>query len=264
MPLGERTLVLVRPRLLSIVESGPLYGNPPDPELTRLWRGVLRPGDLAVDVGANIGVYALLAAETGARVIAMEPSSGSAERLRQHVRLNGYEELVEVRETAAGAASGRSLLTVGTGVLNHIVERPADESPERLADKFRTHWPSSLEEVDVAALDDLIGSDRPVTAMKIDVEGQEENALRGAQRLLVGQQIGYLQVENNTTSQMHYGRPSTGVWQLLRDCGYDLYRLGRRGELVPEGPRPVAEDVLAVAPGGLAELRLIELGALER
>ena len=38
-----------------------------------VWQQALRPGDLFVDVGANIGSYAIWAADLGADVIALEP-----------------------------------------------------------------------------------------------------------------------------------------------------------------------------------------------
>ena len=51
-----------------------VYGNPPNyPEMVT-WRQVLRPADLFVDVGANIGSYSIWAGEMGANVIALEPA----------------------------------------------------------------------------------------------------------------------------------------------------------------------------------------------
>ncbi len=69
----------------------------------------LGPGDLVVDVGAQIGSFTLLAAATGARVIAVEPSPLNVERLRANVARNGFEDLVEVREAAVTRPGVREL-----------------------------------------------------------------------------------------------------------------------------------------------------------
>jgi len=60
----------------------------------------LGSGDLVVDVGAQIGSFTLLAAATGARVLAVEPSPLNVDRLRANVARNGFEGSVEVREAA--------------------------------------------------------------------------------------------------------------------------------------------------------------------
>lgn len=60
----------------------------------------LGPGDRVVDVGAQIGSFTLLAAATGARVLAVEPSPLNIDRLRANVERNGLEDRVDVREVA--------------------------------------------------------------------------------------------------------------------------------------------------------------------
>src|SRR5436190_22989067 len=66
---------------------------------------LLKPGDVALDVGANFGVWSLLAARRGARVVAFEPVPELVSRLREHVRLNGVGG-VTVNAAAAGAEEG--------------------------------------------------------------------------------------------------------------------------------------------------------------
>ena len=53
----------------------------------------LRPGELFVDVGANVGAFTVLAAGVaGAAVRAFEPNPGTFEMLERNVRLNGLQE----------------------------------------------------------------------------------------------------------------------------------------------------------------------------
>jgi FkbM family methyltransferase len=71
----------------------------------------LGPGDRVVDIGANIGAFAVLAGSkvgSGGRVFAYEPDPATCERLRANVRLNGLENVVEVENCAVGAVAGRA------------------------------------------------------------------------------------------------------------------------------------------------------------
>lgn len=128
----------------------------------------IRPDDLFVDVGANIGSYTLLAsAVCGSRTIACEPAPESIEALRRNIAINGIEELVEIHETAVGAAIGRARLTVGLGSGNYIV---AEDS-------------SNTREVSLIPLDAILGNRSPAL-IKIDAEGYEMEVLAGAHSAL--------------------------------------------------------------------------------
>lgn len=81
-----------------------------EPAISRWVRGYVRPGDVVVDVGANVGWYTLLAARlvgpTG-RVIAVEASPTIAARLRENVAMNpAVAPRVTVCECAAGDRHG--------------------------------------------------------------------------------------------------------------------------------------------------------------
>ncbi len=83
----------------------------------RLFEVVLRPGDVFVDVGANIGMTALVAArQVGAggagRVLCFEPNPVAMARLRGHVAINGLERLVECRGMGLAETAGELVLHV--------------------------------------------------------------------------------------------------------------------------------------------------------
>jgi FkbM family methyltransferase len=57
----------------------------------------ISPGDIVLDVGANIGVFALCAAKQGAQVYAYEPIPASFELLQQNIHLHGLDKIVHPR-----------------------------------------------------------------------------------------------------------------------------------------------------------------------
>ena len=82
----------------------------------------LRPGDLFIDVGANIGSYNVLAAGAcGADVVAIEPEPEAARAHGANIDINGLEGRAEIVAAAAGPAAGIARLTRGLGAMNSIL-----------------------------------------------------------------------------------------------------------------------------------------------
>lgn len=129
---------------------------------------LLRPNDSFVDAGANLGSYSLLAAKCcHVQTIAFEPSSASAEVLRENLRINQVEYLVELHEQALGSHVGQVQVSCGRGAMNHVLARGARQQGEL---------------VEMTTLDDAVRVEP--TLLKMDIEGYELEALRGARRLL--------------------------------------------------------------------------------
>ena len=142
-------------------------------ELT--WAGRLAlPGSCVFDVGANIGLFAIdLSRAVGptGRVIAIEPLPTTAELLRSNLECNGCRN-VDVVVAAAGAAPGEGELQLGSDSAHHSSSTALPFG-----------WiPVGSVKVLVVTLDDLWErAGRPrVSFVKVDVEGAEEDVLRGA------------------------------------------------------------------------------------
>src|SRR5262245_46360157 len=89
----------------------------------------LRPNDLFVDVGANVGSYTILAsAAVGANCISFEPSLEACEWLCKNINLNHVASLVEVKQQAVGSVVGVLDLTTDQGPANHIVAANANQT----------------------------------------------------------------------------------------------------------------------------------------
>jgi len=135
----------------------------------------LAPGTAFLDVGANVGYFALLAAcRGGVRAVAFEPQRAVAELLERSAAANGVADRVRVERLALSDAPGLLRMTSCPGNTGHARLAPAGGEglqPEPVA---------------VAALDDWLAANPvgPVSACKIDTEGAELRVLRGMVRLL--------------------------------------------------------------------------------
>lgn len=146
-----------------------------EPDSLAVWAAALRPGRVALDIGAYTGVYAIGAALLGATVWAFEPYPVTFERLHRNAELNGI------------GTTGREGLT---SLMNAVSDQHADYA--LLCHDRPRGFPSaaSLErsgrygvQVTTVALDRLTLPGR-VSVMKIDVERHEPAVLRGAAALL--------------------------------------------------------------------------------
>jgi len=156
------------------------YGTPYEPPVTDAIVRTLRSGDVFVDVGANIGYFAVLAAaivgETG-RVIAFEPHAQARDALGETVRRNHAAATVEIVPFALAEADGHASLFVEDAVTAHSTLEPT-LSPMRHVATFRAAGAVRVTTFDgwMAARQDLAGR---VRCVKIDVEGAEARVVAG-------------------------------------------------------------------------------------
>ena len=137
----------------------------------------LRPGDTAIDVGANIGLFTLLMAQlvgAGGRVLAYEAQPGNAALLRDNLTMS-YMDWATVVEKAAGEASGTLPFHAPRRFAGNGSLLPRDAADNDAVD---------LIDVLVEPLDVHAGRLARVDLLKIDVEGAEHRVLNGATRLL--------------------------------------------------------------------------------
>ena len=86
-----------------------------EPLTTQLLREFLKPGMNVVDIGGNLGYYALLAAQVvgeKGRVIAIEPVAANFARLCENVRANGYRNVL-LHNVAIGPSNGTGCMYIG-------------------------------------------------------------------------------------------------------------------------------------------------------
>jgi FkbM family methyltransferase len=143
---------------------------------------VLRPGDLFLDLGANVGSYTVLAsAVAGARSIACEPIPATFAKLQRNLQLNRLEALADARCVAVGAAPGTLRFIADRDTTNQVA--PADyagataDVPVTTVDAWQvTALPSEPQQ--------RPADDAPLIIWKADLEGHEPAMLAGAANTL--------------------------------------------------------------------------------
>ena len=143
------------------------------------------PGHV-VDVGANTGIYALIAllSQPDREVTAFEPVPAIRRLLTANIALGGYRKRARIRGEAVGAETGTATLFVPPSAPGDYVETSASLSAD-----FKGIAGEAIE-VPVTTLDAwwVAAGRPPVAVVKIDVESREYDVLRGADALVAAQQ----------------------------------------------------------------------------
>jgi FkbM family methyltransferase len=174
----------------------------------RVVRRLLRPGDVFIDGGANIGVYTLIAAQLvgeKGKVVCVEMIPETSERLERTVTLNG---LTNVR-VVVGALSEVSGLKLPAVV-------PQGKFGQARLDLSANGCVSEGVTVETVTLDSLSKEFDRVRLLKLDVEGAELSALMGARDLLT--KIDAIVYE----SLWHSSKAKSSVDELLMGLGFCL------------------------------------------
>jgi FkbM family methyltransferase len=136
----------------------------------------LRPAMVFYDLGANIGLYSLLAARivgASGHVFSFEPDADVAGRLRRNITRNGFQN-VTVVECGIWSASGDfKFIAADSSSPDHGTGRVANEEDVSRGIPLRC-----------VSLDDFTESAPPPDAIKCDVEGAEVEVFRGAEKTL--------------------------------------------------------------------------------
>lgn len=148
-----------------------------EPSITHLIRERLRPGDVFVDVGANIGYFSLLAAHLvgrSGRVYGIEASPGTHERFARNVALNPYPQITVIHAAASDAPGTLPMYRDSGANMGHSTT---------LSDVAARDGMTFEADVRADTLENLIGPDLfRARFVKVDVEGAEPavfRALRG-------------------------------------------------------------------------------------
>ena len=175
---------------------------------------LLRPGQVVVDVGANIGYYTLLAAsrigDTG-KVIAFEPGNDNCLLLKMSLQANHFKN-VEIhmyavidKEETVGFNIGGGSSNGGIGSIETATHR-----------------------IEGIALDTFLGTEPRIDIIKMDIEGAEGRALQGMKQLIQRHRPIIFTEFSPHGLESRSNLSAEAYLEQLFDLGYDLFVLDRK------------------------------------
>ncbi len=196
----------------------------------------LRPESVFVDIGANMGEYALFAAKRVplGRVIAYEPLPRMRLLLEKNRDLNGFKNITVVPIALSDKPGRLKIFEVKDVHEGLATIFPGDRESE------------SAVEVELRTLDDEIASSvqtARVDFVKLDIEGSELFALRGA-RETIRRFRPHVMVEINESTYKNAGYSRGEVKAFFDGLSYQPFELDKEARLVPCKELPVFGNLI--------------------
>jgi FkbM family methyltransferase len=203
-------------------------------------RATVRPGDHVLDLGAHLGFFAVHLAKwvgPSGSATAFEPLAENAALLERSIAENRLTWL-GLERAAVGRTAGTMRLTFAAETLN-------SGGAFLVADDAGLPHGHAVRPVRVVALDEL-PLRRPVSFVKMDIEGAEPLALEGAARLLREDRPVLLSELHADQLARVSGRTAAGFLGEIRALGYRPFRVvdGRLGAELADSP---ADPVCSIA-----------------
>ena len=182
-----------------------------EPEATKVMQEIINPEWTVMDIGANIGYYALMEARVCKKVYAIEPGTDNYPVLLDNVRLNGYGN-IETYRTAIGDHNGTVKFTInptapnwnrvavdGNSDSGHVIEVPLQKLDSFWEDRGRPK----------------------VNMLRMDVEGYELQILSGATEMIrTCRPAMFLEVHRDHIK--NYGGSARELFAILAEYGYSI------------------------------------------
>jgi FkbM family methyltransferase len=190
-------------------------------------RAELAKHDLAntivLDVGGNVGFFTLTCASLGSRVITIEALPFNAALLRKSVNVNGFDNFVTIYNVGVGEIdNGEEKCAIQSQPSNGILVDKEDRMKHRYAGEC-------VNIIKMTTIDAILQNlDTPISVAKVDVEGFELLALKGANMLLASNNAPcVLIIELNPDLYMRHKHPwsSQELCVYMKSFGYIVYNL---------------------------------------
>ena len=168
---------------------------------------LLRDKDLFIDIGANVGVYTILASsEVGANTIAIEPIPSTFKNLIENINVNQIQEKVKSLNIGLGSKKDIIRFTQTLDTVNHVATQNEIDAIN----------------VEVEKLDTIAKNKKPLL-IKMDVEGFETDVLNGSEEVLKSKDLKAIIIELNGSGE-RYGYDENQIHIKLLDNGFKPYK----------------------------------------
>lgn len=191
-------------------------------ELGIILKKILRPDNVFLDVGANIGYFSLLVANYSPtiKVISFEPVSELFQKLNENISINSIKNITTVN-TAVGDTNEEIEMFISA---NDNLGMSSFQQPENYSGK--------KEKVKVVTIDDwfITSGLTKIDLVKLDIEGSELAALKGMRMMLQNQKPALI-IEINPETLSMFGLKPVDICDYLNRLNFDGYKILETGEL---------------------------------
>lgn len=197
-----------------------------------LLRQILKPGMTLYDVGANMGEFTMYAAHlvgSKGRVASFEPMKETFALLQENISLNQYQDRISAFNLALSDKKGEADLFAATEV------NTVGSHEDGLHTLFGTQERSSfLHKIQLEKMDEVMTAHQlpPPDVIKMDVEGSELFALKGAAGILKKHHPKIILEFNKETFEAA-GYSQTDLLNFLKEFNYQFFTIENRGRLQP-------------------------------
>jgi len=191
-----------------------------EPLETELLQKEIKPGDVVLDIGANIGYYTLIFArlvgERG-KVFAFEPDPVNFALLQKNVEMNGYQNVVLIHKAVSNKTGACRLFLSDINRGDHRVYDSNDGRPSI--------------DIEVIELDTYFEHyDGRFDFIKIDIQGSEWAAVQGMKSLIQRHERIKMVSEFWPFGLKKFGVAAADYLDLLLKLGFRLYEIDRQQE----------------------------------
>jgi len=167
----------------------------------------LQPDDIFFDIGANVGVYTVLASKVKkAKTICVEPLYSTYEKLLDNIQINRLNSRVVAEHIGLSNEKSSLYFTTNRDTMNSVALSTDDDK----------------QEVKVDTLDNLSKRHGIPKIIKIDVEGYEANVLKGAKEILADDNLEIIVLELNG-SGVKFGYSDDDIHYDLKNYGFESF-----------------------------------------
>jgi len=181
----------------------------------------VHPGDVVLDIGANIGYYTLMFAKlvgNEGKVFAFEPEPENFSLLKKNVEINGYQNVILIPKAISNK--------------NDLIQLYLCESNKGMHRIYNSVCCNSSIEIESIRADDYFNSSHQINFIKIDIEGAEYAAIQGMQNILTQNQNIKIMTEFSPLALFEYGIDPRDYINTLLKYDFTLFSIGENLELI--------------------------------
>lgn len=198
-----------------------------EPFETELIKKEIKPGDVVLDIGANIGYYTLIFAKLvggNGKVYAFEPDPTNFTLLNKNVEINGYENVVLVPKAVSNRSGKLKLYLSETNKGDHRI--------------YNSYDGRKFVEIEGVKLDEYFKDySGKIDLIKMDIQGAESIALQGMSELLKKNKSVKILSEFCPLYLKGAGTEPSEYLKLLLEHGFKLYEINeRKKKIEPKTP----------------------------